>query len=119
MKDELTNIITMSIVFCGIMGVLLFSLLGWNGGYVEQVVYSYETTKQCYINEEWVEVDDFDINLIATDWYTIDGVKIFVQGKSLQCSKGTETTYVRTENIYFKGLKDIILFWTDPEEEIK
>lgn len=90
---------------------LLIGFIGWNGETVERDIYEYDTLYQCNIEEEWLEVDYWKINLLSSDWYrTVSGEKIFVQGNNLQCSKQNIETFTETELYYRKGLKDYLLF---------
>ena len=97
-------------IMTGIIIALMFISLGWNGEYVIRDIYEYNTERQCLINDEWTDVDSYLIQW-GTDWYRLDGVKTYVQGKELQCSREYTKTYIKTKEVYQPGVKDIIMFW--------
>ena len=92
------------------MTIMSFVLFSWNGKYVEQDIYEYDTEYQCLINDEWTEVDMWSIDW-GSDWYIVDGVKTYIQGSELQCNKERTTTYIETKETYHPGVKDFIMFW--------
>lgn len=89
---------------------MVFIFVGWNGEYVIRDVYEYSTERQCWIEDEWIDVDYYVIQW-GTDWYRADGVKTFIQGKELQCSREYISTYMGTEEYYQLGVKDMLMFW--------
>ena len=97
-------------VMTGIIIFFMFVSLGWNGEYVIRDSYEYNTERQCLIDDEWTDVDSYLIQW-GTDWYKIDGKKVFVSGRTLQCSREYVETYIETKEVYNPGVKDIIMFW--------
>ena len=106
--EENSTVVILSLLF---IIVLTFIMTGWNGEYVERDIYQTNTEYQCLIDDEWTDVDFWIINLIGADWYKIDGVKTYVQGRELKCSRERVETFIETREVYNPGAKDILMFW--------
>lgn len=112
--DKLGTLVPATIFFFLIS--FTFTNFKWEGESYTYSQYNTIVTNECIIENEWVEVDYYQINLIFNDMYKIDGQRTYSQGKDLTCRTDRERVYIGEQEGYKIGMKDIIFFWKDDED---
>ena len=60
--ERIAKIISTGIV---IPLVFVFVFIGWNGKYVERDVYEHSIERQCWIEDEWIDVDNYASEFVS------------------------------------------------------
>lgn len=98
------------IIFIGFL-VSIATQGGWNGRTEEYDVFIESEEYQCYIDNEWVTVDDYKLKFWNEDEYTIEDTTYYSQGSELKCFTIKQQEYSETVMKEYIGVKQLLMFW--------